>query len=212
MRAALGMAVHDVHKHFFARELRDIHGKAVWDSCFKFAFVRNPLDRLVSWWSMIDNGRDYIDPARPPNGFFGYVLEHARSFEEFILCYTDEIIDPDGRKQIFRSQTDYLVDENGAVIVDYIGRFERLQECFNEVSYLLGRTARRSAADQRFPSRRLYRILHVRHGGDRCQTLCARHRGVRLSVRSINLSEAESRRSSPGERSLRSVPCCPAPG
>jgi chondroitin 4-sulfotransferase 11 len=141
VRAALGVAVHDVHKHFFARELRDIYGKAAWDSSFKFAFVRNPWDRLVSWWSMIDNGRDYIDPVRPPNGFFGYVLEHARSFEEFILCCTDEIIDPDGRKQIFRNQTDYLVDEDGAVIVDYIGRFERLQECFNEVSYRLGRTA-----------------------------------------------------------------------
>jgi hypothetical protein len=140
VRSALGMPIDDVHKHFFARELRDICGKATWDSCFKFAFVRNPWDRLVSWWSMIDNGRDFIDPARSPNNFFGYVLERARNFEEFVLHCTDEIADLDGRKQIFRNQIDYLVDDNGAVIVDYIGRFERLQECFNEVSCRLGRT------------------------------------------------------------------------
>ena len=52
---------------------------------------------------------------------------------------TDEIADPDGRKHIFRNQIDYLVDENGTVIVDFIGRFERLQECFNEVCGCLGR-------------------------------------------------------------------------
>ena len=31
MRSALGMAVNDVHKHFFARELREIYGKAAWE-------------------------------------------------------------------------------------------------------------------------------------------------------------------------------------
>jgi hypothetical protein len=68
------------------------------------------------------------------------VLERARTFEEFILCCTDEIADPDGRKYIFRNQIDYLVDENGAIIVDFIGRFERLQGGFDDVCRRLGRT------------------------------------------------------------------------
>jgi hypothetical protein len=139
VRSALGMSVNDAHKHLFARELRGIYGGAAWDSRFKFAFVRNPWDRLVSWWSMIDNSRDFIDRARPPNSFFGYVLEHAHNFEEFILRCTDEISDPDGRKHIFRNQIDYLIDENGTIIVDFIGRFERLQEGFDEVCCRLGR-------------------------------------------------------------------------
>jgi hypothetical protein len=88
---------------------------------------------------MIDNARDFVDPERPPNSFFGYVLERARNFEEFILRCTDEIIDSDGRKHIFRNQIDYLVDDNGTIIVDFIGRFEYLQEGFNEVCYRLGR-------------------------------------------------------------------------
>ena len=108
---------------------------------FRNAAIAYDVRRLIKVERlMIDNGRDFIDPARPPNSFFGYVLERARNFEEFILRCTDEIADPDGRKYIFRNQIDYLVDENGIIIVDYIGRFERLQEGFDEVCRRLGRT------------------------------------------------------------------------
>ncbi|HXW23546.1 MAG TPA: sulfotransferase family 2 domain-containing protein [Xanthobacteraceae bacterium] len=154
VRSALGVESNDLHKHFLARELRAVYGEAVWVDAFKFAFVRNPWDRLVSWWSMIDGGRDPSGAIPAPNSFFGYVLDHARTFEEFISRCTEEIIDSDGRKNIFRNQIDYLVDESGAVIVDFIGRFERLQECFNDVTARLGlpsvelprlNTSRRSA-------------------------------------------------------------------
>lgn len=138
VRSALGVEIYDARKHFLARELRDVYGNADWDSCFKFTFVRNPWDRLVSWWSMIDNARDTINPANPPNKFAGYVVQRARSFEEFLSCCTDEIVDPDGRKHIFRNQIDYLVDENGKIIVDFIGRFERLQASFDQVTARLG--------------------------------------------------------------------------
>lgn len=139
VRTALGCDMFDARKHFRASELREYYGRATWDSCFKFSFVRNPWDRLVSWWSMIDNSRDYVDPAQPPNIFFGYVLERAKSFEEFLLRCDDEIVDSDGSKNIFRNQIDYLVDDDGTIIVDFIGRFERLQEGFDEISSRLGR-------------------------------------------------------------------------
>jgi len=139
LREALGGDIFDPRKHFLARELRDVYGRPTWDASFKFGFVRNPWDRLVSWWSLIDNARHYIDPARPPNKFFSYVLTHARSFEEFLLRCGDEIVDSDGRKNIFRNQLDYLTDDAGAVIVDFIGRFERLQEDFDEINRRLGR-------------------------------------------------------------------------
>jgi chondroitin 4-sulfotransferase 11 len=134
VRTVLGGDIFDARKHFMACELREIYGNAVWNACFKFSFVRNPWDRLVSWWSMIDNSRDYIDQARPPNAFFGYVLKRAKTFENFLRRCDDEIIDSDGRKDIFRNQIDYLVDDDGAVMVDFIGRFERLQEDFDEIS------------------------------------------------------------------------------
>jgi hypothetical protein len=141
VRQALGADIWDARKHLFAEELREIYGKPIWDSRFKFTFVRNPWDRLVSWWSMIDNGRNYVDPSQPPNAFWGYVLNRARNFEEFLLRCGDEIVDSDGRKHIFRNQIDYLVDEHGAVMVDFIGRYERLQESFDEISGRLGRAS-----------------------------------------------------------------------
>ena len=137
VRSALGVERSDAHKHFLARELRQTYGEAVWASCFKFAFVRNPWDRLVSWWSMIDGARE-LSSATPRNRFASYVLQRARNFEEFISCCTDEIVENDGRKHIFRNQIDYLVDSNGTVIVDFIGRFERLQAGFDEVTSRLG--------------------------------------------------------------------------
>jgi len=139
VRAALGGDIFDARKHFLARELREIYGGAVWNSSLKFSFVRNPWDRLVSWWSLIDNARPYVDLAKPPNKFFGYVLARASNFEEFLLRCDDEILDSDGRKNIFRNQIDYLTEDSGSVIVDFVGRFERLQEGFDEISRRLGR-------------------------------------------------------------------------
>lgn len=159
VRTALGGDIFDARKHFTARELRDIHGGAVWDSCFKFSFVRNPWDRLVSWWSMIDNARPYVDRAQPPNAFFGYVIERAASFEDFLLRCDDEIVDLDGRKNIFRNQIDYLTDDDRAIVVDYVGRFERLQESFDEISRRLGRASvalARTNASQHAPYAEYY--------------------------------------------------------
>lgn len=138
VRSALGVEIDDAHKHFLARDLRELYGEVTWQQCFKFAFVRNPWERLVSWWSMIDGHRHRFNATIPLNKFIHYVLEHAGSFEEFIARCTDEIIDNDGRKSILRNQIDYLVGDDGTVIIDFIGHFERLQDDFDEVARRLG--------------------------------------------------------------------------
>ncbi len=127
---ALGGIDHPPEKHRTALELRAIYGEAVWNQCVKFAFVRNPWDRLVSWWSMIDGRRDQIKVNQSGNAFFNYVLENATSFEEFLFNCQDEIHDKDGHKWIFRNQLDYLLDERGELMVNFIGRFETLEDDF----------------------------------------------------------------------------------
>jgi hypothetical protein len=138
IRSALESELNDPHKHFLAQELKPLYGEPVWAKTFKFTVVRNPWDRLVSWWSSINNNRDPSGLTPAPNNFFDYVLRRAPTFEDFISRCSDEIVDADGRKCIFRNQLEYLVDENGTVMVDFIGRFERLQDGFDEVTARLG--------------------------------------------------------------------------
>jgi hypothetical protein len=131
---ALGVEDNPPEKHRTAAELKLLYGSDVWEKTFKFAFVRNPWDRLVSWWSMIDGQRENFKRTGAANLFFRYILENATSFEEFLVNCQDAISDHDGLKSIFRNQIDYLVDDSGKVMVDFIGRFENLSEDFATIT------------------------------------------------------------------------------
>ncbi len=60
-----------------------------WDEYFKFAFVRNPWDRLVSWHSMIRDAEE--TEQKPWHRLRRYVLDNSSTFEEFIRNCTDEV-------------------------------------------------------------------------------------------------------------------------
>ena len=123
-------------RHVFARDIRDYLGSKIWNSYFKFAFVRNPWDRLVSWYNMI---KLRGDQRTTPNNFWRYVLTHSHNFETFIKNCTDIItqLDGDKRSSAF-NQIDYICDEDGQIIIDYIGRYENLEGSFKEAVQLMG--------------------------------------------------------------------------
>lgn len=135
IRRALNMQQWDPHQHRFASELRTIYGPDVWQRYFKFGFVRNPWDRLVSWWEMI---RRNIAEGRPMNGFQRYVAGNAGTFEDFIRNCGAEYRDFDGSKWIYRNQVDYLTDSSGSLLVDFVGRFENLPADLGFVTARLG--------------------------------------------------------------------------
>jgi hypothetical protein len=131
---ALGREMHSRHKHRFASEFRDMYGQARWDEAYKFAFVRNPWDRLVSWWSMVNQYRGAYVRGAKFNRFFTHILQNGRTFEDFILNCGADIEDADGRKCIFRNQLDYITDADGQIMVDYVGRFEHLDKDFDKLT------------------------------------------------------------------------------
>ncbi len=109
-----------------------------WNEYFKFAFVRNPWDRLVSWYSMIRDAeairwyqiltdqrrRSHFRQTRE-NKLWRYVLDNSSTFEEFIINCTDEIEVDEGVYYSFAyNQLDYIADSNNHLLVDFIGRFE----------------------------------------------------------------------------------------
>jgi hypothetical protein len=100
-------------------------GRRAYERYYTAAFVRNPWDRLVSWYAMIVQRRDR-PRRRPEPRLWRYVYENSNSFEEFVRRCTAEIDDVDGRKSFCWNQIDYLTDERGRQIVDFVGRFETL--------------------------------------------------------------------------------------
>lgn len=124
-----------------------------WDSYFKFIFVRNPWDRLVSWFSMLDEARKVTWLASKRNErarvlyhysktlwLWKYVHKHGKSFNDFILKCSGVIGSemPGGLSPISFNQLDYMTDEHGNILVDFIGRFENFQEDFRIVGNRIG--------------------------------------------------------------------------
>ena len=91
--AALGGPKNSPDKHWLANELKAVTELDIWDNYFRFALVRNPWARLVSWWSMIDHRRQAFMSGVPNNRFMTAVLSRAKTFGEFLR-------NMDGRKSI----------------------------------------------------------------------------------------------------------------
>lgn len=109
-------------KHMLARDIRRAVGERVWDDYFSFAFVRHPYARLVSFYNWQRAALERAD-ADAPLRSWPAMQAHARSgrFSEFI------------RNEQFlgslagRPQADWVCDEHGRCIVDFVGSFEELE-------------------------------------------------------------------------------------
>ena len=123
--AAIPEKPHNARRHMGAREIRTLVSPQAWNDHFKFAFVRNPWDRLVSWYFMCVQ-------APTPNAFGHYVKEHAKTFGDFVR-------NPQGMmERTTVPQMDYVADTDGRVLVDYVGRYESLHADYAEVGRRLG--------------------------------------------------------------------------
>ena len=107
-----------------------------WHSLFKFTFVRNPYDRIVSAWKMFTNGMESSNWAYNRNKDFKDI-----SFYDFICIATDSSIDHTNRhdlKSILRHHTLPMSDNyHCAQYADYIGRFENFENDLKEILYYL---------------------------------------------------------------------------
>jgi hypothetical protein len=92
------------YEHMPAWRVRDYVGEEVWRSYFKFAFDRNPWDRQVSWYLYKTKSKS----ARP-------------SFERFMGSRRRAYVD---------NYRLYTIDD--ALAVDFLGRYERIEEDVNK--------------------------------------------------------------------------------
>lgn len=109
---------------------------------YRFAFVRNPWDRLVSCY------RDKI--KNEVEGYTHFTIrpgvanclarwsafEPDMSFDDFVVAVASV---PDSEAdEHFRSQHTFLTGRNGALAADFVGRYERLAEDFALVQQKTG--------------------------------------------------------------------------
>lgn len=82
-----------------------------WDSYYKFCFVRNPYDKIISGWN-------YVNKNKIP---FGRYLQ--RPFQKNSWDYW----------HVFMPQVRHIINEKGKIGVDFIGKYENLEEDFEKV-------------------------------------------------------------------------------
>ncbi len=105
------------------KERRMAIGQKQFETYFKFGFVRNPWDRIVSLYERAEAQQ----------------MKEKMSFDEFVewIQYSSSTC---VHSSPHRYQLDWFVDPDGRVLADFIGRFERLEEDWTFVASKLGIT------------------------------------------------------------------------
>ena len=107
---------------------------------FKFTFVRNPYDRSLSRFFFSRDGfleKNVIDPV--PFWIRDKVKSNQpdfspEAFHEFVIR-TNKVTKK--LNEHFPSQSDFVLDENGNSLIDFIGKFENLKEDLAKVMDIL---------------------------------------------------------------------------
>jgi len=107
------------HGHISLEQLRKFMDPAKFAEYFKFAFVRNPFDRFISYCSFItrERGGFKTDPEK--------VMRRV-------------LANPPSEHVLFWPQNTFLVDGEGKLLTDYVGRVETMQQSFEFIASKIG--------------------------------------------------------------------------
>jgi hypothetical protein len=107
------------HGHLTLSQVRPYLGPETFESFFKFAFVRNPFDRFVSYCSFVTREKDQFD--RDPKAVMHYFVAN-----------------PPWSHILFQPQHQFVTDEAGQLLADTIGRVEQMQESYDDIARRIG--------------------------------------------------------------------------
>lgn len=106
--------------HLKATEIKKLLPEDQWNNYFKFSFVRNPWDWQVSLYHFM---------LQDENHHQHKLINKMKNFEEYIDWRVHHSVE---------LQKSFLYDSKGNLMVDYVGKFENLQQDFNEVLKKIG--------------------------------------------------------------------------
>jgi hypothetical protein len=117
-------------RHDTALEIRERIGERRWAKRFSFTIVRNPWDKVASHYHYRVQ-TDQTGLKGDPIGFNEWVE----------LAYGERDPRYHDKPKMFLPQSDWVCDEQGRIIVDFIGRFESLPADFGTICERIGRRA-----------------------------------------------------------------------
>jgi len=114
-------------QHLTAGEIKKEIGKDLFDRYFKCSFIRNPFDRVISDWFHMKRKFDRQLSLK------GYLLNYVLATRKKLFkrkLYDDHFIE----------QHKFIYDNNGKLLVDFLGRFENMEDDWKEICKLAGLT------------------------------------------------------------------------
>ena len=122
------------HGHLSLAQVRPFLGEESFREYFKFAFVRNPYDRFVSYCAFMSRDTDAFQHS--PQAVMRHFL----------------FLQPPEQHILFQPQSALLVDADGVLLADMVGRVEDMQASYDRVCERIGIATRQ--LDQVNSSRR----------------------------------------------------------
>jgi hypothetical protein len=108
------------HGHISLQQLRPHMDAEDFDGFLKFAFVRNPFDRFVSYCSFITREKCGFD--RDPKAVMRHFL----------------FVKPPEQHILFAPQHIFVTGPDGALLADEVGRVEQMQESYDRMCKRIG--------------------------------------------------------------------------
>lgn len=112
------------NRHLKAQEVKYLLGEKIWNEFFSFAFVRNPWDLMVSqyhWW--LQKAAQYPSCRKDV-----IKIKRMGNFTNFLNSKYGQKMFHDTTGNMF----DWIAEDN-QIIVNFVGKFENLQNDLNEV-------------------------------------------------------------------------------
>jgi hypothetical protein len=107
------------HGHLTLQQVRRHLSAEDFDGFFKFAFVRNPFDRFVSYCAFMTRAQGQFE--RDPKG----VMRHF-------------LANPPARHILFQPQHTFVTDPDRNLLSDDLGRVEEMQQSYDRIATRIG--------------------------------------------------------------------------
>lgn len=114
--------------HIPAIEMQKVIGEKIWEKIFVFTFVRNPWDRILSLYYYIKQRDDILNDMQ----FRDYVY----AIYNFIETGKGSLFR--NREYYYLSASDYILDANGKILVNFIGKYENRNDDLKIIAQKIG--------------------------------------------------------------------------